>query len=713
MTSRSGHDQDQRPRDRSMAPADIGARFGVSLEPVLANRWFDLGTRAAEAARGPRPTEANRFLSAEVDAEPQSPLAPVYLLWMGNNLVREGRHADAIDAYSRAIAAVGDSAPLEEPWDVRGAALQDLASAHERAGDAPAAIQALRELGTIRKDDVEPLYRAGVVAERAGLTAEARNIYRGASGRTKEARASSWADLARRAAARLDEPDTAFRPTLAVIVREMRSAIRDRNGSKLAALRSNTHFSVGPVGGEAAFEDVEVADSLLAELSSRRISIRKPLLGSGGKRYLRTRGWKSARFRGDVLLVVTRSGRGWQWSGIALANPTEEWIARWRPVELATNQPLPFPLKAPWPAGQSFMAGGIGDFSWKMGLVAAAGIFGGPILAYAFSRNSCGFGPRGYYYNSVFSHNGNNAFAIDFTRYKYGSPLNNISEGTPVLAAADGVVWDLEDSVSSGDDPGYGNEVAIIHPDPATGMDRFVSRYLHLAGPGQVLVNKFAPVALGNRLGTMDDTGESWLHHLHFSIHDQQIPHPGLKYGPSIRPSPMDGRILGDGDSGACVRSSNVETQPPLRLDDVANPTLFESQHFVHTETADRLHLWTLTGVVLLHQKGTGRNWLRAQVDLGITVPEIPAGAALRLVHWAPFVTINAIQNDDTSNWAGWAVDSFRLAHPGDPITRQVTVETGIAVRDVDGYLLRLGYNITLAGTFAEAPFEPEGPVIL
>ena len=34
-------------------------------------------------------------------------------------------------------------------------------------------------------------------------------------------------------------------------------------------------------------------------------------------------------------------------------------------------------------------------------------------------------------------------------------------------------------------------------------------------------------------------------------------------------------------------------------------------------------------------------------------------------------------------------------------------------MRDVDGYLLRLGYEVTLAGTFAEVPFEPEPPVIL
>jgi hypothetical protein len=74
-------------------------------------------------------------------------------------------------------------------------------------------------------------------------------------------------------------------------------------------------------------------------------------------------------------------------------------------------------------------------------------------------------------------------------------------------------------------------------------------------------------------------------------------------------------------------------------------------------------------------------------------------------------VTLNAIQNDEVANWAGWAVDWFRVAHPTIPITQQVTVETGVAVRDSDGHLLRLGYEVTLAGTFSDRPVDP--PVIL
>ncbi len=629
---------------------------------------------------------------------------------MGNSLAREGRHADAVAMFERTVSAVEDAAPLREPWDVRGAALQGMAGAHERAGDLAAAIKVLDDLGKLRPDDPVALYQAGLLEERAGRPDEARDHYLAAAGRPTPRGSGEPAELARRAAARLEEPPTVFMPTLAGLVNEVRSAIRDQDGRRLAAVRSNTHFSVGLVGGEAAFEELDVADALISELTSRRISVRRTVLGSGGKRYLQTRGWNSSMFRGDVLLVLCQSARGWQWSGIALAQPTDEWIDRWRPAKVEVNQPLPFPLKAPWPAGQSFMAGGLVDFSLKMASVAALGIFGAA-LAYFYSRNACGFGPRGFYYNSLFSHNEEDAFAIDFTRYKYGSPFNNISEGTPVLAAADGVVIAMFEGASSGDDSLL-NHVAISHPDPATGMARFVSRYLHLAGPDLVPVYMGMPVVVGNRLGLMDDTGISRLHHLHFSIHDRQVPYPNSTYGASVRPTPMDGQTLGDGSSGKCIRSTNIETQPPTWIDDIDDPSLFGSQHYVHTVSADGLQLYTLTGVVLLHLKGTGRDWLRAQVNLGITVPEIPRDATLRLVHWAPFVTLNAIQNDDVAVWAGWAVDWFRVADPYEPIRQQITVETGVAVRDSDGHLLRLGYEVTLAGTYADAPFDPEPPVI-
>ena len=60
-------------------------------------------------------------------------------------------------------------------------------------------------------------------------------------------------------------------------------------------------------------------------------------------------------------------------------------------------------------------------------------------------------------------------------------------------------------------------------------------------------------VRQGARLGLMDDTGNSQLNHLHFSIHDAT-----LMGGMSVRPTPMDGFSLSDQASGTCVTSTNV-----------------------------------------------------------------------------------------------------------------------------------------------------------
>ena len=55
----------------------------------------------------------------------------------------------------------------------------------------------------------------------------------------------------------------------------------------------------------------------------------------------------------------------------------------------------------------------------------------------------------------------------------------------------------------------------------------------------------------GGRLGLSDNSGNSFFSHLHFVIQDRDR---GMM---SVRPSPMDGKRLQDGDWGACVRSTN------------------------------------------------------------------------------------------------------------------------------------------------------------
>lgn len=169
-------------------------------------------------------------------------------------------------------------------------------------------------------------------------------------------------------------------------------------------------------------------------------------------------------------------------------------------------------------------------------------------------------GPRGFYYNIGPTHDEEDAFAIDFTRYRRFVPYDNESCGTPVLAVREGIVSRLRAGRSSGDSS-MDNRVEIEHADPGapTDLQRFTSKYLHLEGPFRIPVSEGMPIRLGTHLGYMDDTGNSVLDHLHFSIHDRQLTFAGAPEGRSVRPSPMSGVTLGDSGSNTCVDSDNVD----------------------------------------------------------------------------------------------------------------------------------------------------------
>lgn len=136
--------------------------------------------------------------------------------------------------------------------------------------------------------------------------------------------------------------------------------------------------------------------------------------------------------------------------------------------------------------------------------------------------------------------------------------------------------------------------------------------------------------------------------------------------------------------------------------------SLFRSSHWVHTEAIGNRHLVTLTGIAIIDFPGSGADWRRERLGLTLRFPNIFPGAEwLQVEHWAPFVTINAIANVHESVNAGWAVDEFEGPGPV-KIRDGIKIWANIAVRDVDGYLIRVGYSVTVSGYFI-AP--PEGPV--
>lgn len=118
--------------------------------------------------------------------------------------------------------------------------------------------------------------------------------------------------------------------------------------------------------------------------------------------------------------------------------------------------------------------------------------------------------------------------------------------------------------------------------------------------------------------------------------------------------------------------------------------------HIVTRPAPGRLDI-VLTGVVgVANAHAEGQGWTRFRVNWTRALPLDP-GKRLRPVHWAPFVTLSSIANDNQATNAAWAVDDFGMSNTGGPTTF-AEIWADLAVRDADGWILRLAYTAHLLG---------------
>ena len=546
-------------------------------------QWIDLSFKTAYAACRLQPCHMNAELDAAAQSAGQSPIAPAYRLWIADNMNREGQYHNALAAFDTVLETAARAEKVAGDPDFSGEALAKKAASAARIHDVDLSIRTYRELAAHagRKD---VLFKAGHVAETAQRLTEAARLYQEAITEPPTVSASSRSELARRALARLSDREAVLSPQPETLSDQLVTALHDGNSQLLRRLLSRTHFSVGMPGGEFTFEEEEVLETLLSEFGQSRVVTEGNLEGSGKKRYLLTGGWRGQWFQGSVGFALLEGPRGWQVSGIVLHQPGDPWMQKWIPQYPSLYTPptypppgyipppppyvLPIEIKSPWPAGKHMMAGGLIEYAAKVASIAAAGWPFGAALAAYYASSRCGFGPGGFYYGQGRTHSGVHHYAIDFTRYRRFLPLpDNESGGVPVLAIAPGRVLGVEDGIDSGDSHDA-NEVILIHTDPETMTERFLSRYMHMKGPHLIGVSTNMIIPTGTRLGEINDTGTSVYDHLHFSVHDQNETFTpakfgcnGVRLGTSVPPSPMDGNRPGD---GKCMGSSNVDLGPDL-----------------------------------------------------------------------------------------------------------------------------------------------------
>lgn len=279
-------------------------------------------------------------------------------------------------------------------------------------------------------------------------------------------------------------------------------------------------------------------------------------------------------------------------------------------------------LKAPWAPGEYLRAGGLNfDIDWASfdSAGAAFDFLSDAILTF----DHCGPGVPGYYYNTGPTHQGADRYAIDFMdgygplgcfdTYVFGEVCLPDPLG-PAAALADllNALLDLALSdVTAG--PAYldlllaGHAGVVVnsefmHPDGSTGdPNRIdiaiwpgvypVSAAAYLAGTtspfalhasnglGSALATTGAPywlkylhlaqlragpslgmwVQTGEVVGLIDDTGNSFISHLHFALHER----PPIDTNVSnidlwlSKPLTIEGDFLDSDDNGTCIRSKN------------------------------------------------------------------------------------------------------------------------------------------------------------
>ena len=715
-----------------MAPSD------KPMDKPIHDQWVQLAIQVVRARSSPNCCTSNESLEIAAESEPHGPVSPAYRLWMADNFARDGNFTAAVRAYDATVVRSETVHKGVDSFDPTANALFKKAQVLALGGSVASAIAAFGELERFPARKHDALWQAGVLAEKNGDTTRAGELYSRVAASAPSRRTDDPGQLCRRALLRLEDTSAQYFASPHLLQDALTAVLELRDIKQLERLVSTTHFAAGPLGGHTGFESAEMAQELARDLAASSVTVKRVLVGSGEKLYLPTSGWRGRWFHGDVVFILTRAPGGWQWTGVGLSSPNERWLEHWRPAVKQTNSPLPFELAAPWPEGQHFQAGGIWDYIGEQALILGAGFIGGPLIALGLSSSDCGFGPRGYYYNTAPTHDESEAFAIDFTRYKQWVPYDNIAGGTPVLAARSGKVLWVDEAHSNGDS-NAANVIEISHPDPANPLDetRYTSRYLHLEGPLKILPSMGMPVFAGNRLGLMDDTGNSILDHLHFSIHDRQIPYTNVSIGASVRPTPLSGVTLEDDDDGTCVRSSNVEIVGEKPVKEIST---YAVQNWLITPSAvavnesitnirDQRFLLVLSGVAIVDVKGnSGATWLRETVSMRpmlysalnyavnrwqIPTPTDSFGIEFETEQWAPMVSLSSVYNQNESINSGFAVDAWRLNPFGsgnDAITNQPFnrlfsgIQADIAVRDTDAWIFRLSYTIALLGKIIYVP---------
>ena len=132
-------------------------------------------------------------------------------------------------------------------------------------------------------------------------------------------------------------------------------------------------------------------------------------------------------------------------------------------------------------------------------------------------------------------------------------------------------------------------------------------------------------------------------------------------------------------------------------------------------QVAENKTLWIESGFALTQYAPgpTNSDWTRTTVEIPTEIVFLPTGKAIQ-DSWGNFTipaaeitataSLASISNEGPAHGAGWAVDRCRATLDA---TGRVIIEADLAVRDIDGAVLRIAYSAIALGYDRSIP--PKG----
>lgn len=553
----------------------------------LLEAWKSLSKQVREARVTPSPSLANNLIDTFIKEADASNTTPYLLSWKGDNYFAEGKFTEAAKQYQKVLELKSkNSRQLEQ---LRFGAYKKAARALYNNNEYSKSIKTLDDAAKAFPDEKPSLlFMEAKIMELHSKKKDAEKTYdaliKSSKRKEKDLR---FKDAAKRAKLALEKSrgwcDTNPQMLSAKICR----ALQKKDVDALRSFASQSHFSLGLGASHMLYTNFDALFKRLeTDLKRSDAIFVDPFKWQtyGRRLYINTFGWEGEVFNGVVQIVLLQTLNGWEWRGIIAPSSLntkqlKSLVAKeYFPKNTATRKRsavskqasdisiADLGLKCPWPSGRTFRAGGLNKYLVEQALVVFTPWPFNQILLHEYAGRSFGFGINGYYYNQSPTHNSStDRYSVDFTAYRVGLPYADAAAGTQVLAAASGIVTNLRSNIQRGSTTAA-NYVEIDHYTDEELLGAFLvwiftgefprstysARYLHLDGPGDVRVSDNMYVEQGTILGHMDDTGNSAVPHLHFSMHENHASRA------AVRPTPMDNQTLNDNEDGKGMTSTNI-----------------------------------------------------------------------------------------------------------------------------------------------------------